>query len=106
MPSFWPTQSISAISIAALPAHSPGTRLKTSAMILANCIGSAVSSSSRTLSTAFCALAASSWLAHPIHQRDIDRRLARPFAGHAFEDLGHDLGELHRVGGEQQLAKI
>ena len=43
-------------------------------------------------------------LTHPVHQRDIDRGLARPLARHALEDLGHDLGELHRVGGEQQIA--
>src|ERR1035437_5922300 len=39
MPSFLPTQSIRAISRAALAAHSPGMRLKTSVMILANCKG-------------------------------------------------------------------
>ena len=34
MPSFWPTQSISAISSAALPAHAPETRRKISAIDL------------------------------------------------------------------------
>ena len=38
-------------------------------------------------------------LADPVHQRDIDRRLARPLAVDALEDLGHDLAELQRIGG-------
>jgi hypothetical protein len=52
---------MSAISMAALPAHSPGTRRKTSAITLANCMGLAESSSARTDSTALRALSASSW---------------------------------------------
>ena len=60
MPSFWPTQSMSAISSAALPAQAPGTRREISAMIFANCMGSPASSTSRTLSAAARAPAASS----------------------------------------------
>ena len=60
MPSFCPTQSISAMSMADLPAHSPGTAWNTSAMVFVNCIGSADSSRLRTDSTALRALSASS----------------------------------------------
>ena len=48
------------MSIADFAAHSPGTALNTSAMVLENCIGSADSSRLRTDSTALRALSASS----------------------------------------------
>ena len=43
-------------------------------------------------------------LPHPIHQRDIDRRLAGPIARDGFEYLRHDFAVLHRVAREEQIA--
>src|SRR5476649_2338476 len=43
-------------------------------------------------------------LAHPIHERDIHRRLAGPLSGHARKNFGHVFAELHGVGGEQVIA--